>query len=68
MCMLRGLHEYSPHCTLVTRPRVQTMKRLSVTNLSSENNLLMFRLNAPVAMRAKVMKCEKILLFIPMHY
>ena len=29
-------------------------RRLSVTNLSSENNLPMFRLNAPVVIRAKV--------------
>ena len=31
-------------------------ERLSVTNLSSENNLPMFRLNAPVVIRAKVKK------------
>ena len=29
--------------------------RLSVTNLSSENNLQMFQLNAPVVFRVKVM-------------
>ena len=29
-------------------------KRLSVTNLSSENNLLMFRLDGPVVIRTKV--------------
>ena len=33
-------------------------RRLSVTNLNSENSLLMFRLNAPVIIRAKVKKCE----------
>ena len=42
--------------------------RLSVTNLSSENKLPMFRLNAPVVIRAKVKKCEQTLLFIAMHY
>ena len=31
--------------------------RLSVTNLSLENNLPMFQLNAPVIIRAKVKKC-----------
>ena len=30
-------------------------RRLSVTNLSLENNLQTFRLNAPVVIRAKVM-------------
>ena len=39
-------------------------KRLSVANLSSENNLLTFQLNAPVVIRAKVKKCEQTLLFI----
>ena len=29
------------------------MRRLSVTNLSSENNLPTFRLNAPVVVRVK---------------
>ena len=33
-------------------------RRLSVTNLSSENNLLTFCLNAPVVIRAKVKKCS----------
>ena len=42
--------------------------RLSVTNLSSENNLPTFRLNAPVIIRAKVKKCEQTMLFIAMHY
>ena len=32
----------------------QIERRLSVTNLSSENNLPTFRLNAPVVIRAKV--------------
>ena len=36
---------------------------LSVTNLSSENNLLMFPLDAPVVNRVKVKKCEQTLLF-----
>ena len=40
--------------------------RLSVTNLSSENNWLTFRLNAPVVISAKVKKCEQMLLFIAM--
>ena len=40
------------------------MKRLSVANLSSENNLPTFRLNAPVVIRAKVKKCEQTLLLI----
>ena len=43
-------------------------RRLSVTNLSSENNLPTFRLNAPVVIRAKVKRCEQTLLFIAMHY
>ena len=34
------------------------MKRLSVTNFSSENNLPTFRLNAPVVIRVKVKRCE----------
>ena len=34
-------------------------RRLSVTNLSSENNLLTFCLNAPVVIRAKVKKCSR---------
>jgi len=33
-------------------------KRLSVTNLSSENNLLMFRLNALVVIKAKVKEVQ----------
>ena len=40
---------------------------LSVTNLSSENNLPTFRLNAPVIIQAKVKKCEPTLVFIAMH-
>ena len=43
-------------------------ERLSVTNLSLENNLLMFRLNAPVVIRAKVKEVRTALLFIAMHY
>ena len=43
-------------------------RRLSVTNLSSENNLPTFRLNDPVVIRAKVKKCEQTLLFVAMHY
>ena len=50
--------------------------RLSVTNLSSENNLSMFWLNAPVVIRAKVKNCEQTLLslanishaLLRMHY
>ena len=38
--------------------------RLSVTNLSSENNLPMFRLNAPVVIRTKVKNCEQTLRFL----
>ena len=34
-------------------------RRLSVTNLSLENNLLMFQLNAPVVIRAKVKESMK---------
>ena len=34
-------------------------KALSVTNLSSENNLPTFQLNAPDVIRAKVKKCEQ---------
>ena len=37
-------------------------RRLSVTNFSSENNLVAFRLNAPVVIRAKVRRCEQTLL------
>ena len=36
--------------------------------LSAKNNLPIFRLNAPVVIRAKVKKCEQILPFIAMHY
>ena len=36
---------------------IRTKRRLSVTNLSSENNLSTFRLNAPVVIRAKVKWC-----------
>ena len=43
-------------------------RRLSVTNLSSENNLQTFRLNAPVVIRVKVKRCKQTLLFIAMHY
>ena len=42
-------------------------RRLSVTNYSSENNLPMFRLNAPVVIRVKVKRCEQMLLFIAIH-
>ena len=38
-------------------------RRLSVTNLSSENNLPMLHLNAAVVIRVKVKKCEQTLLF-----
>ena len=34
-------------------------EKVSGTNLSSENNLLTFRLNAPVVIRAKVKGCEQ---------
>ena len=43
-------------------------RRLSVTNLSSGNNLPTFWLNAPVVIRVKVKRCKQMLLFIPMHY
>ena len=43
-------------------------RKLSVTNFSSENNLLTFRLNAPVIIRVKVKRCEQTLLFIVVHY
>ena len=43
-------------------------RRLSGTNMSSENNLPTFLLNAPVVIRVKVKRCEKMLLFIAMHY
>ena len=33
-------------------------ERLSVTNLSLENNLLTFRLNAPVVIRAKLKEVQ----------
>ena len=39
-----------------------------VINLSLENNLPMFRLNALVIIRVKVKTCEQTLLFIAMHY
>ena len=39
-------------------------RRLSDTNLNSENNLPTFRLNAPVVIKAKVKRCERMLLFI----
>ena len=40
--------------TWILKALVEVKKRLSVTNLSSENNLPTFRLNAPVVIRAKV--------------
>ena len=43
-------------------------RRLSVTNLSLENNLLTFWLNAPVIIRVKVKRCKQTLLFTVMHY
>ena len=45
-------HIISVHNTLCV------LKRLSITNLSSENNLPMFQLNAPVVIRGKVKKCK----------
>ena len=42
-------------------------RRLSVTNFSLENNLPTFRLNAPVIIRAKVKRCEQMLLFIAVY-
>ena len=42
-------------------------RRLSVTNLSSENDLQMFRLNAPVVIKAKVKKYETNTAIIAMH-
>ena len=41
--------------------KVKSEEQLSVTNLSSENNLLMFWLNAPVVIQAKMKKCEQTL-------
>ena len=43
-------------------------ERLSVTNLTSEYNLSMFRLNASVVIRMKVKKCEQTLLFLAKLY
>ena len=43
-------------------------EKVIVTNFSSENNLPMFRLNAPVVIRVKVKRCKQTLLFIAMHY
>ena len=40
------------------------IRRLYVTNLSLENNLPTFQLNALIVIRAKVKKCEQTLLFI----
>ena len=42
-------------------------RRLSVTNLSLESNLLTFWLNAPVVIRAEVKRCKQALLFIAMY-
>ena len=42
-------------------------RRLSVPNLSSENNLPMFQLNVPVVIRAKEKRCKQTLLFITMN-
>ena len=39
--------------------------KLSVTNMSWENNIPMFKLSI---IRAKVKKCEQTMLFIAMHY
>ena len=52
--------------SLATQP-LQWLKR-RLTNLSSENNLPMFRLNAPVVIRVKVKRYKQMLLFIAMHY
>ena len=38
-------------------------RKLSVTNFGSENNLPMFRLNAPVVIRVKVKRCKRCYVF-----
>ena len=43
-------------------------RRLSVTNLKSENNLPTFRLNAPVVFSVEVKKYKQMLLFIAIYY
>ena len=43
-------------------------RRLSVTNLSSENDLRTFQLNAPVVIKAKVKKYETNTTIIAMDY
>ena len=54
---------------MVTRLWYVVLKRrLSFTNLSSENNLPTVRLNAPGVTRVKVKKCEQTLLSIAIHY
>ena len=54
--------------SLQSERMAQWRGRLSATNFSSENNLLTFRLNAPVVITAKVKRCEQTLLFIAIHY
>ena len=77
----RWMHEYavytrtqvrmcinkSPFQVLESSP-CHWRERLSVTNLSLENNLPTFGLNAPVVIREKVKRCEQMFLFIAMHY
>ena len=42
---------------------------LAVTNFSSENNLLTFRLNAPVIIKAKIKEVRtNVAIYIAMHY
>ena len=58
---IRPLSMYNPRIKITTFSCFSVgcciiERRLSVTNLSSENNLPMFRLNAPVVIRVKVGK------------
>ena len=64
----RDLQGEDTHCSNGLSDKNIINKRLSVTNLRSENNLPTLQLNAPVVIRVKVKRCEQMLLFIAMHY
>ena len=54
-------------CRLVSGSIINSFTWRSVTNVSLENNLPTFWLKAPVIIRAKVKRCEQMLLFIVVH-
>ena len=84
LCICRNIYKLCVTCTAILKSgykiTVQNFQwllswllhkrkgRLSATNLSSDNNVLTFRLNAAVIFRVKVKKCKQTFLFIAMHY